>query len=157
MLYGWAGGGLSAAGGQQFWQGAGEVAGIAEDFDAFGWALVGSDQPTGPTAASSSSQAKTPDGAPSWTADPTARPVDPDPLLLRALNSQRPNSVYAELALSATRPQRMMLSHQALFGSSSAVQRLEDGDDLAEGLPSPLTCHNRCLAPGRTRTGSLLF
>jgi len=61
VLYG-AAGGLSAAGNQQFWQGAGGVAGVAEDFDAFGWALVGSDQPTGPTAASSSSQAKTPDG-----------------------------------------------------------------------------------------------
>jgi hypothetical protein len=62
VLYGGAAGGLSAAGNQQFWQGAGGVAGVAEDFDAFGWALVGSDQPTGPTAASSSSQAKTPDG-----------------------------------------------------------------------------------------------
>jgi FG-GAP repeat len=62
VLYGGGPGGLSAAGNQQFWQGAGGVAGVAEDFDAFGWALVGSDQPTGPTAASSSSQAKTPDG-----------------------------------------------------------------------------------------------
>jgi hypothetical protein len=61
VLYG-AAGGLSAAGNQQFWQGAAGVAGVAEDFDAFGWALVGSDQPTGPTAASSRSQAKTPDG-----------------------------------------------------------------------------------------------
>jgi hypothetical protein len=62
VLYGGAAGGLSAAGNQQFWQGAGGVAGVAEDFDAFAWALVGSDQPTGSTAASSSSQAKTPDG-----------------------------------------------------------------------------------------------
>jgi hypothetical protein len=62
VLYGAAAGGLSAAGNQQFWQGAGGVAGVAEDFDVFGWALVGSDQPTGSTAASSSSQAKTPDG-----------------------------------------------------------------------------------------------
>jgi hypothetical protein len=62
VLYGGAAGGLSAAGNQQFWQGAAGVAGVAEDFDAFGWALVNSDQPTGPTAASSSSQAKTPDG-----------------------------------------------------------------------------------------------
>jgi hypothetical protein len=76
VLYG-AAGGLSAAGNQQFWQGAGGVAGIAEDFDVFGWALVGSDQPTGPTASSSSSQSKTPDMTPSWTADPTARPVEP--------------------------------------------------------------------------------
>jgi hypothetical protein len=78
VLYGAAAGGLSGAGDQQFWQGAGGVAGIAEDFDAFGWALVGSDQPTGPTAASSSSsQSKTPDMTPSWTAEPKARPVDP--------------------------------------------------------------------------------
>ena len=62
VLYGGAAGGLSAGGNQQFWQGAGGVAGVAEDFDAFGWALVGSDQPNGSTAASSSSQAKTPDG-----------------------------------------------------------------------------------------------
>jgi hypothetical protein len=62
VLYGGAAGGLSAVGNQQFWQGAGGVAGVAEDFDVFGFALVGSDQPTGPTAASSSSQAKTPDG-----------------------------------------------------------------------------------------------
>ena len=62
VLYGGAAGGLSAVGNQQFWQGAGGVAGVAENFDAFGWALVGSDQPTGPTAASSSSQAKTPEG-----------------------------------------------------------------------------------------------
>jgi hypothetical protein len=76
VLYG-AAGGLSAAGNQQFWQGAGGVAGVAEDFDVFGFALVGSDQPTGPTASSSSSQSKTPDMTPSWTADPKARPVDP--------------------------------------------------------------------------------
>ena len=62
VLYGGAAGGLSAAGNQQFWQGAGGVAGVAEDFDVFGFALVGSDQPSGPAAASSSSQAKTPDG-----------------------------------------------------------------------------------------------
>jgi hypothetical protein len=62
VLYGGAAGGLSAAGHQQFWQGADGVAGVAEALDAFGWALVGSDQPTGPTVASSSSQAKTPNG-----------------------------------------------------------------------------------------------
>jgi hypothetical protein len=76
VLYGGAAGGLSAVGNQQFWQGAAGVAGVAEDFDAFGWALVGSDQPTGPTASSSSSQSKTPDTTPSWASDPTARPAD---------------------------------------------------------------------------------
>jgi hypothetical protein len=76
VLYGTAGG-LSGTGSQQFWQGAGGLAGIAEGFDVFGWALVGSAQPTGPTASSSSSQSKTPDMTPSWTADPRARPVDP--------------------------------------------------------------------------------
>jgi FG-GAP repeat len=63
VLYG-AAGGLTGTGSQLFWQGAGGVAGVAEDFDAFGWALVGSDQPTGPTASSSSSQSKTPDTTP---------------------------------------------------------------------------------------------
>ena len=63
VLYGGAGG-LTGTGSQLFWQGAGGVAGVAEDFDAFGWALVGSDQPTGPTASSSSSQSKTPDTTP---------------------------------------------------------------------------------------------
>jgi hypothetical protein len=44
VLYG-AGGGLTAAGNQQFWQGAGGVVGTAEVGDNFGFALPGSDQP----------------------------------------------------------------------------------------------------------------
>jgi hypothetical protein len=38
VLYGW-GSGLSSAGNQQFWQGAGGVAGTAEEEDVFGWAI----------------------------------------------------------------------------------------------------------------------
>ena len=42
VLYGSAGG-LTAAGNQQFWQGAGGVAGTAESSDAFGWSLAAGD------------------------------------------------------------------------------------------------------------------
>jgi len=51
VLYG-NGNGLSNAGNQQFWQGAGGVAGTPEPDDEFGSALVGSDQPTGAAASS---------------------------------------------------------------------------------------------------------
>jgi FG-GAP repeat len=58
VLYG-AGGGLSGAGDQVFWQGAPGVVGNPETDDEFGSALVGSDQPTGTaTAAASRSQPK---------------------------------------------------------------------------------------------------
>ncbi|HEV8424639.1 MAG TPA: hypothetical protein VGS14_05565 [Actinomycetes bacterium] len=64
VLYG-AGNGLAAPGNQQFWQGAGGVAGVAEADDLFSWALVGSDQPTGSAAAASRSQPNTPGATPS--------------------------------------------------------------------------------------------
>jgi hypothetical protein len=50
--------GLSGAGDQQFWQGAGRVAGTAEPRDEFGKTLVGSDQPTGSAASASRSQSQ---------------------------------------------------------------------------------------------------
>ena len=41
-----------------------------------------------------------------------------------------------------------MLERWALFGSSSAVQRLNEGGDLSrERLPSPSTCDDGCLVP----------
>ena len=42
VLYG-ASGGLTATGSQQFWQGAGGVAGTAEAFDNFGWTVSAGD------------------------------------------------------------------------------------------------------------------
>jgi hypothetical protein len=62
VLYG-SGSGLSSAGNQQFWQGAGGVAGTPEPDDEFGSALVGSDQPTGTGTASSQAPSNTSDTA----------------------------------------------------------------------------------------------
>lgn len=58
VLYG-SSSGLTSAGSQQFWQGAGGVAGTPEPGDSFGSALVGSDQPTGAAAASSQAPSNT--------------------------------------------------------------------------------------------------
>ena len=58
VLYG-SGSGLTSAGNQQFWQGAGGVAGSPKPGDEFGSALVGSDQPTDAAAASSQAPSRT--------------------------------------------------------------------------------------------------
>ena len=50
-------------------------------------------------------------------------------------------------------------SHEALFGSSSAVQRLDEGDDPRPEDPPHQSDLRRWMlgAPGRTRTCNLLF
>jgi hypothetical protein len=55
VLYG-AGSGLAAPGNQQFWQGAGGLAGVAEARDRFSSGLVGSDQHASSASAASQSQ-----------------------------------------------------------------------------------------------------